>query len=207
MSPRWSSRSATDGKGNTALHHAALRGDAELSALLIEHGAAVSAPTPGFLVTPLHYAAREGHLETIRLLLAHGADANAPSRFYGTPLHWAAGRGQRETVGLLIAQGARAAALDDHRATSLERARQRGHTEVAMLLAAITPAVGPFGTLAAAPRESAGCVLPRRMHRASRAFLDHYIEGDLTVAEFRRLFSLPNSDYLGLGACLIALYE
>ena len=219
---------AVDRNAVAALHRAASRGDAELVSLLLEAGAepgamsrrhgaalhwaaqvgsAVIAPTPGFLVTPLHYAAREGHLETIRLLLAHGADANAPSRFYGTPLHWAAGRGQRETVGLLIAQGARAAALNDHRATSLERARQRGHTEVAMLLAAITPAVEPFGTPAAAPRESAGCVLPRRMHRASRVFLDHYIEGDLTVVEFRRLFSLPNSDYLGLGACLIALYE
>ena len=161
MSPRWSSRSAPMSARRTARailrcitrRYEAMSNFRRCSSSM---GPGVSAPTPGFLVTPLHYAARGGHLETIRLLLAHGADANAPSRFYGTPLHWAAGRGQRETVGLLIAQGARATALDDHRATSLERARQRGHTEVAMLLAAITPAVEPFGTPAAAPRESAG---------------------------------------------------
>ena len=53
----------------------------------------------------------------------------------------------------------------------------------------------------------AGGMLPRYMHRASRTFLDDYLEGDLPVAEFRRLFSLPNSEYLGLGRCLIALHE
>ena len=52
-----------------------------------------------------------------------------------------------------------------------------------------------------------GCTLPRHMHQASRAFLHDYLEGDLSVSEFRRLFSLPNSDYLGLGRCLVALHE
>ena len=130
-------------------------------------------------------------------------------------MHWAADRGQRETVGLLIAHGALAGTLDDHRLTPLERARRHGHAETAALLAAITPAVhrgepaaGRLrGQAPPAPPENAGCVLPSHMHRASRAFLDDYLEGDLPVAEFRRLFSLPNSDYLGLGSCLVALYE
>ena len=224
---------ATDAKGNTALHYAALRGDTGLAAFLIEHGASVNVPTPELLVTPLHYAAGEGHLDTARLLLVHGADPDARSRFYGTPLHWAADRGQREAVGLLIAHGALAAVLDDHRLTSLERARRRGHTGTAAFLATVTPAVhrreigpeasgspegdGPGARLpeadrlreraVSAPAENVGCVLPRHMHRASRAFLDDYLAGDLPVAEFRRLFSLPNSDYLGLGSCLVALYE
>ena len=119
------------------------------------------------------------------------------SRRHGAPLHWAAQAGSAAIVRALLDAGAPVDPTDERLHTPLHVAVLRAHTEVAMLLAAITSAVEPFGTPAAAPRESAGCVLPRRMHRASRVFLDHYIEGDLTVAEFRRLFSLPSSDYLG----------
>jgi hypothetical protein len=35
------------------------------------------------------------------------------------------------------------------------------------------------------------CVLPRRMNSASRIFLDNYIGGDISIAEFRYWFSMP----------------
>ncbi|MFB3046881.1 MAG: hypothetical protein ACE10A_11325 [Acidiferrobacterales bacterium] len=51
------------------------------------------------------------------------------------------------------------------------------------------------------------CVLPRRMNSASRIFLDNYIGGDISIAEFRRWFSMPNSEYLALSTCLQGLHE
>ena len=54
---------------------------------------------------------------------------------------------------------------------------------------------------------AAGCALPEKLHGASRSVLLHYVEGTLPIAEFRRLFSLPNSEYLELGACLSAPHE
>ena len=51
------------------------------------------------------------------------------------------------------------------------------------------------------------CVLPRRMNSASRIFLDNYIGGDISIAEFRCWFSMPNSEYLALSTCLQGLHE
>ena len=40
------------------------------------------------------------------------------------------------------------------------------------------------------------------MHQASRLFLDAYVGDSLSLEEFRRRFSLPNSDYVALASCL-----
>ena len=66
----------------------------------------------------------------------------------------------------------------------------------------------PLRPAALAGRErETGCTLPETLHGASRTVLLHYVEGTLPNAEFRRLFSLPNSEYLALGACLSARHE
>jgi hypothetical protein len=49
------------------------------------------------------------------------------------------------------------------------------------------------------------CDFPARLHPVSQMFLDAYIGGKLTTAEFLRFFSLPNSDYVPLGQCFINL--
>ena len=49
------------------------------------------------------------------------------------------------------------------------------------------------------------CDLPVKMHPVSREFLQYFLEGKLTPAEFLRVFSLPNSDYLPLAECLVRL--
>ena len=51
------------------------------------------------------------------------------------------------------------------------------------------------------------CRLPGRMHPVSRMILGYYLNNDLPTPKFRRLFSLPDSDLIGLGDCLVANYQ
>ena len=64
------------------------------------------------------------------------------------------------------------------------------------------PTRAPRGDRAAPPSR-----LPAGLHRASRSVLDAWTVDDLSLAEFRRVFSLPNSGYLPIGECLAALYR
>lgn len=45
--------------------------------------------------------------------------------------------------------------------------------------------------------------LPEHLHPVSRMFLDHWLAGDFSTAEFLRWFHMPNSDYIAVGQCLI----
>jgi cytohesin len=202
---------ARDGKGNTALHHAARHGSLEVLALLIDGGADVNAATPVLRVTSVHLAARHGHVDAVRLLVANDADLNAQSTLYGTPLHWAADSGERGVAEVLLENGASPHAVDNHRLTAVERANENGHTDLVALLEAQEQAeTTTVGEVLSTPLEGqagADCVFPRQMHHASRLFLDAYAVGELSLAEFRRQFSLPNSEYLGLGKCLGGLHE
>lgn len=49
------------------------------------------------------------------------------------------------------------------------------------------------------------CSFPARLHPASQLFLDSYIAGRLATHEFLRVFSLPNSDYIPLAQCFVAI--
>lgn len=60
--------SSKDDKGNTALHIAARRGDAEIAKTILECGADLS-PQNGDGDTPLHLAARAGAAELAKALL------------------------------------------------------------------------------------------------------------------------------------------
>lgn len=67
---------ATDGRGDQPIHHAARNGDTDVVRLLIEHGADVNAKNArGHTV--LYCAGGHGHLETLQLLLNEGADCDA----------------------------------------------------------------------------------------------------------------------------------
>ena len=97
---------AAQGDGMTALHWAAERGNAELTALLLTSGARATATTRLGSYTPLHLAARRGHDAAALALITAGADVSATASTGVTPLHLAAGAGSRATIEALLARGA-----------------------------------------------------------------------------------------------------
>jgi len=99
---------AAQGDGMTALHWAAMHGDAEQTRMLVYAGARLEASTRNGNYTPLHLAARTGKTSVIKALLAAGANANAPTSAGGaTPLHYAAANGSPEAIVALIDKGAK----------------------------------------------------------------------------------------------------
>jgi ankyrin repeat protein len=119
--------------GSTALHLAALEGQAAVARLLLASQAQVNAR--GLREeTPLHMAMYDGHREVAELLLASQADVNAQNTAGETPLHLAARKGYHELVELLLEHHAEVNAKDRQEATALHTAAAGGHKEVVDLL-------------------------------------------------------------------------
>ncbi len=94
---------AAQGDGMSALHWAADRGDAELTAMLVYAGANPGAVTRIGQHTPLHLAARAGSAAAVTSLLAAGAKVDAVTSPSGaTPLHLAASSGVPAVVAALL---------------------------------------------------------------------------------------------------------
>ncbi len=47
------------------------------------------------------------------------------------------------------------------------------------------------------------CGMPARLHPVSQVFFDKYVEGAISLENFLRFFSLPNSDYIPLAQCIV----
>ena len=94
------------GDGTTALHWAAIKGDADLAQILIYAGANVRATTRLGAYTPLYLAAKGGHSGVVAALLAAGADAKALTSNGTTPLMIAAASGDTRTITSLVENGA-----------------------------------------------------------------------------------------------------
>ncbi|MFT5432753.1 MAG: ankyrin repeat protein [Myxococcota bacterium] len=97
---------AAQGDGTTALHWAAMRGDAEMATVLMYAGAHAESTTRLGGYTPLHLASQAGHDGAVEALLAGGAHADAVSTTGVSSLHLAAESGSVTTVLALIGQGA-----------------------------------------------------------------------------------------------------
>jgi len=127
---------ARDGSGNTLLHYAAIGGDGDFVAYLIDHGAQVNS-VGAMSQTPLHVAASFGHDKAVAALLARGATLEAKDDYGRTPLLLCAReRGQPATTRILVDAGADVNALDRFGSSSLELAAWRGKREVVGLLLA-----------------------------------------------------------------------
>jgi uncharacterized protein len=125
------------GDGSTALHWAAIKGDAEMARMLIYAGANVRATTRIGAYTPLYLAAKGGYSDVVAALLAGGADAKAVTANGTTPLMIAAAAGDTRSITSLIENGADINAVDGAKGeTPLIFAAGFNRTEAVKLLLA-----------------------------------------------------------------------
>ena len=97
---------AAQGDGMTALHWAAMSGDAEMTQMLLVAGANVRSTTRLGAYTPLYLASQQGYAPVIEALVKAGADVQAATPNGTTPLMVAAASGSVEATRLLIESGA-----------------------------------------------------------------------------------------------------
>jgi uncharacterized protein len=90
------------GDGMTALHWAAMNGDADLARTLLAAGANVRATTRLGGYAPLHLASQNGAVGVIDALVSAGADAGAATTTGATPLMLAASAGFADAVTTLL---------------------------------------------------------------------------------------------------------
>ena len=98
--------------GMTALHWAAMHGDAAMAATLLHAGGNVRATTRLGGYTPLHLASQTGTRAVIETLVERGADVNARASTGATPLMLAAASGHAGAVKGLLERGADANATE-----------------------------------------------------------------------------------------------
>ncbi len=90
----------------TALHWAALAGNADAARILIEAGADLNTHARADGTTALHVAAQRGSVEVAAVLIEAGAETVSRDTAGGTPLHQAAGNDRVGMAALLLDAGA-----------------------------------------------------------------------------------------------------
>jgi ankyrin repeat protein len=153
---------AAQADGMTALHWAAMHGDAELATMLLYAGANLRATSRLGGYTPLHLASQGGSGTMIDVLVKAGADVKAPTATGATPLMLAAASGRADAVKRLLAHGADVNAVENaHGQTALMFASALDRAEVVKTLLevganpAVTTKIIDLAALTAAPGEEA----------------------------------------------------
>ena len=114
-----------NGRDESPLMLAALRGQVALVVKLVSRGAAVN--KTGW--TPLHYAATGGHVRVMAFLIGAHADVNAESPNGTTPLMMAAMYGNSASVKLLLESGAEAYPRNDQGLSAEDFATRSGRQD------------------------------------------------------------------------------
>jgi uncharacterized protein len=192
---------AAQGDGSTALHWAAIKGDAEMTRMLTVAGANVRATTRLGAYTPLYLAAKGGFSDVVAVLLAAGADARAVTANGTTPLMIAAAAGDTRSMTSLIENGADVNARDTAKGeTPLMFAAGFNRLDAVKLLLArgadhrATTTVVDLFALTAPEEES----MARQMGRATAARAD--VAGATRAYRYNELISSQG----GLTALLFA---
>jgi ankyrin repeat protein len=100
------------GDGMTALHWAAMHGDAALAETLLYAGGNPRATTRLGGYTPMHLASQTGTRAVVETLAGRGADVNARATSGATPLMLAASSGNTDALRALLDRGADANAAE-----------------------------------------------------------------------------------------------
>jgi uncharacterized protein len=117
--------------GWSALHFAAFSGNASVTTLLLDNGAAVDARARnGFMNTPLQAALLAGNEATARVLLERGADPLVRQERGFAAIHEAAFLGRRDLVDLLLANRADINARGNDGRNAITEALRGGHPEL-----------------------------------------------------------------------------
>ena len=141
---------ASQGDGMTALHWAAMKGDADMTQTLLYAGANVKASTRLGGYTPLFMAAERGSAPVLQLLLKGGANVKGTAGNGMTALMTAAIGGDPEAIRVLVESGADVNSKEtDHGQTALSFAAAFEP------MARITAGGGPTKTMPALAHASA----------------------------------------------------
>ena len=124
---------ASGGYHGNPLHAAVVKGNVDMTMLLLGHGADATARNHDSK-TPLYEATQRAHLDVMELLFKHHADADACDGVGNTPLFCATVNGQLDAARVLLRNGASVDAPDDFGRTPLDAASQLGYVDIACLL-------------------------------------------------------------------------
>src|SRR5712672_550882 len=117
----------------TPLHAAIAKGNVDITMLLLDHGADVTALDQKQR-TPLHRAVQWAKIGIIELLLDHHADVDTDNGSGWTSLLQASFEGELDVARILLEHGATVDARDAEGWTPLCMSSQNGHVDVVRLL-------------------------------------------------------------------------
>jgi len=147
---------ATDDKGATVLHWAAIKGRAEIVRDLVKRGANLNARDNNW-ATPLHIAADLGHVQIVTHLCERGAQTSPQERPFGaTPLHYAAAKGNTAVLEVLAKHGAKVDMRDASGHTPLHWASMAGMVDAVKFLVSLGADVWAQDDTQKVPRQYAG---------------------------------------------------
>lgn len=128
----------------TPIMIAATRGEANIVALLLDHGVDINGQDP-MGMTALAQAAYAGHTNVVDLLIQRGANLNVQDRLAMTPLMIAAEVGRQAIVERLLAAGADSLLRNIYEQRAIDLARSAGHAGIVALLKKYLPNRLAFG--------------------------------------------------------------